>query len=182
MKIRELTRSEVPYIWQIDRREVIENIYYLKDGKLVLKPEHYDMRGWPNGEPEHYTPNLLDCFDYGGYFWGAFSGELLVGVVVLENRFIGSAKDTLQMKFLHVSNNYRKHGLGKELFLLAAEKAIELEAKKMYISATASENTVNFYLNLGCVLASELDEELYALEPDDIHLEFDLTQIGDKSK
>ena len=182
MKIRELTRSEVPYIWQIDRREVIENIYYLKGGKLILKREHYDMRGWPADEPEHYTPILIDCFDHGGHFWGAFSGELLVGVVVLENRFIGSAKDTLQMKFLHVSNNFRKQGLGKELFFLATDKALELEAKKLYISATPSENTIDFYLDLGCVLATEVDEELFALEPEDIHLEFDLKQIGDTSK
>ncbi len=182
MKIRELTRSEVPYIWQIDRREVINKIYHLKNGKLDLKSEHFDMHGWPPGEPEHYTPFLLNCFDHGGHFWGAFSGDLLIGTVVLENRFIGSAKDTLQMKFLHVSNNFREQGLGKKLFLLAAEKAIELEAKKLYISATPSENTVNFYLNLGCVLASEIDQELFELEPDDIPLEFDLEKIGDVSK
>jgi len=182
MKIRELTRSEVPYIWQIDRREVIENIYYLRDEKLVLKPEYYDMSGWPTDEPEYYTSILLDCFDHGGHFWGAFSGELLVGAVVLEKRFIGSVKDTLQMKFLHVSNNYRKQGLGKKLFFLAVEKALALKAKKTYISSTPSENTVDFYLNLGCVLATEIDEELFRLEPEDIHLEFDLTHIGDENK
>jgi len=172
MKIRPLTRSEVPYIWQIDRSEVIDYVYYLRDGKLVLEPEHYDMHGWPQGEPEHITPLLLDCFDHGGYFWGAFARDLLVGTSVLENRFIGVEKDTLQLKFLHISNPFRKQGLGKKLFLLAAEKARELGAKKMYISATSSENTVNFYLGSGCVLATEIDRELYALEPDDIHLEY----------
>jgi len=70
MKIRHLTRSEIPYIWQIDRREVIDNIYYLRDGKLILEPEHYDMHGWPPGEPEYYTLILVDCFDRGGYFCG----------------------------------------------------------------------------------------------------------------
>ncbi|MGD8406731.1 MAG: GNAT family N-acetyltransferase [Anaerolineales bacterium] len=181
MKIRELTRSEVPYVWQIDRREVIEHIYYLKNGKLVLKPKRYDMHGWPTGEPEHYTPILMDCFDRGGHFWGAFSGELLVGVVVLENRFIGSSQDTLQLKFLHVSSNYRKQGLGKELFFLAAEKALELEAKKLYISSIPSKNAIDFYLHLGCTLASEVDEDLFGLEPEDIHLEFDLAKIGDEA-
>ena len=179
MKIRPLTRSEIPYIWQIDRSELIDKIYYLKNGKLVLTSEHYEVRGWPTGEPEHYTPNLLDCFDRGGHFWGIFSGELLVGTVVLKNRFIGSEKDTLQMKFLHVSNNFRKQGLGKKLFLLAAEKAVELGAKKLYISATPSENTVNFYLRIGCVLATEIDEELFALEPEDIHLKFNLEEAGE---
>ena len=130
MKIRELTRDEIPSIWQIDRSEIINNIYYLRDGKLVLELEHYDMHNWPHSEPEHDTPFLLDCLDHGGHFWGAFEGDLLIGVVVLENRFIGSAKDTLQMKFLHISNHFRKQGLGKNLFLLAAEKALELEAKR----------------------------------------------------
>ena len=172
MKIRELTRSEIPSIWQIDRSEVSDNIYYLRGGKLVLEPEHYDMTGWPPGEEEEYTPILLDCFDRGGHFWGAFEEEQLIGVVILESKFIGSQKDTLQMKFLHVSNNFRKQGLGKKLFLLAAEKAKELGAKKMYISATPAENTIHFYMHFGCVLAKEIDPELFELEPEDIHLEY----------
>lgn len=176
MKIRYLSRAEVPYIWQIDRSEVIDNIYRLRDGKLILEPEYYDMHGWPHDEPEQYTPLLLSCFDRGGFFWGAFEGELLVGVGVLENRFIGNANDTLQMKFLHVSNSFRKQGLGKKLFLIAVEKALELEAKKMYVSATPSKNTVDFYMRLGCVLATEIDQVLFALEPEDIHLEYVLNR------
>jgi N-acetylglutamate synthase-like GNAT family acetyltransferase len=85
------------------------------------------------------------------------------------------------MKFLHVGKSARKQGLGKKLFILAAEKAIELGAKKLYISATPSENTVNFYMQLGCVLATEIDEELFTLEPEDIHLEFDLGKVGEIS-
>jgi hypothetical protein len=42
----------------------------------------------------------------------------------------------------------------------------------MYISATPSENTVNFYQYLGCVLTEEVDAELFELEPEDIHLEY----------
>jgi len=176
MKIRLLSRAEIPYIWQIDRSEVIDNIYYLHNGELVLEPEHYDIHGWPQDTPEQYTPVFLNCFDRGGLFWGAFEGDMLIGVVVLENRFIGNAKDMLQMKFLHVSNSFRKKGLGKKLFLIAVEKALELGAKKMYVSSTPSENTVNFYMQLGCVLATEIDRELFDLEPEDIHLEYVLNR------
>ena len=174
MKIRLLSRAEIPYIWQIDRSEIIDSIYHLRDGKLVLEHKHQDMHGWPSGDPDHYKPFLMDCFDRGGYFWGAFEGELLVGTVVLENRFIGRAKDTLQIKFLHVGRASRNLGLGKKLFMLAAEKAVELGAKKMYVSATPSVNTVNFYMRLGCILATEIDQELFELEPEDIHLEYGL--------
>jgi len=182
MKIRELTRDEIPNIWQIDRSEVIDNIYYLRGGELILEPELYEISGWYPDEPDHYTPRFLGCFDRGGHFWGAFKGEMMVGVAVLESKFIGEKKDTLQMVFLHVSRDVRKQGLGKKLFLLAAEKAEELGAKKMYVSATPAENTINFYMNLGCVLATEIDQELFELEPEDIHLEYVLDRSKETKK
>ena len=174
MIIRILRRDEVSLVWQIDRREVIHNIYYLRDGELVLVPEYYDMQGWPPGEAEHYTPILLDCFDRGGMFWGAFENGSIIGTAVLESKFIGSKNDTLQLKFLHISHVQRKQGLGKKLFHLAVDHARSLGAEKMYISATPSENTINFYMRLGCALAIEIDSGLFALEPEDIHLEYDI--------
>jgi len=179
MIIRELHREEVEQIWEIDRGEVIDNIYYLRHGKLILTPEHYDMQGWPPGEAEQYTPILLDCFDRGGTFYGLFQDAELIGVAVLESKFIGRNKDQLQLKFLHISHLYRKRGLGKLLFHKALEKARELRARQLYISATPSENTVNFYLHLSCVLAQEVDEALFELEPEDIHLDY---TIGDDDK
>ncbi len=172
MLIRELERHEIEQIWTIDRRELIDNIYYLQNDSLVLKPEHYDVRGWPPGEAEQYLPILVDCFDRGGTFYGAFDGATLNGVVVLENKFIGQNKDQLQLKFLHVSHVYRNQGLGKTLFEKAVAKARELNAKRLYISATPSENTINFYLRLGCRVTQELNPELFELEPEDIHLEY----------
>ena len=172
MNIRLLQRDEIPLIWQIDRREVIENIYALENGKLVLKPDYFNVQGWPPGEAEHYMPILLDCYDRGGMFWGVFENDQLVGVAILENKFIGLRKDTLQLKFLHVSRDYRKYGLGSTLFKMAVEEAKALGAQKLYISATPSENTINYYSRLGCVPTTEIDEQLFALEPEDIHLEY----------
>jgi predicted N-acetyltransferase YhbS len=168
---RELLRNEIPQIWRIDRREVIENVYYFENGELVLKPEHYDMQGWPSGDVEKSTQTLLDCFDRGGWFCGAFDDGVLVGVAILDNKFIGRDGNQLQLKFLHVSRDYRKQGLGKRLFQLAADRARDMGAKQMYISATPSENTVNFYVRLGSVVTKEPDLELFAFEPEDIHFE-----------
>jgi predicted N-acetyltransferase YhbS len=171
MLIRELTRAEVEQVWEIDRREVIERVYHLRDGRLILEPEFFDMQGWPAGEAKLYTPLLLDCFDRGGYFCGAFGGDTLTGVAILESRFIGTRGDQLQLKFLHVGRPYRRTGLGKTLFESTAQRAEEMGAKKLYISATPSENTIGFYTRLGCTLTGEIDAELFALEPEDIHLE-----------
>ena len=174
MNIRLLQRNEIPLIWQIDRREIVENIYLLQGGKLILKHDFFDIRGWPPGEAELYTPILLDCYDRGGIFWGAFESDTLIGVAILESKFIGSQQDKLQLKFLHVSRDYRKLGIASTLFKLAVEKAKTLGAKKLYISATPSEHTVNYYMRLGCVLATETDPKLVTLEPEDIHLEYEI--------
>jgi predicted N-acetyltransferase YhbS len=171
---RELLRDEIDQAWNIDRSEVIDDIYHLENGTLVLRPQHYDVPGWPTGEAEKYTPILLDCFDRGGWFHGAFDGAKLIGMVVLESKYIGKHKDQLQLKFLHVSSSYRNRGLGTHLFELAKATARERGAKRLYISATPSENTVNFYLRLGCAVAGEPDPELLELEPEDIHLECDV--------
>lgn len=173
MEIRELTRAEVAGVWSIDRSEVIERVYRFEAGALVLVPERHDVRGWPTGEPEAYGPILLDCFDRGGTFHGAFDGGALVGAVVLESRFIGCAKDRLQLKFLHVGRAQRGAGLGAALFERAAARARELGARGLYVSATPSENTVGFYLRRGFRPAREVDPDLFALEPDDVHMELD---------
>ncbi len=168
---RPLQRDEVASVWNIDRREVIDNIYYLVDGKLELRPEHYDMRGWPSSAMES-TPMLLDCYDRGGWCYGIFDADKLVAVAMLESKFIGRPADMLQLLFLHVGYGYRDRGLGRQLFAQAAAVARERGARRMYISATPSEHTIHFYLGLGCVLSPAPEPELLALEPDDIHLEY----------
>jgi predicted N-acetyltransferase YhbS len=169
---RILARDEIGAIWTIDRREAIEAVYYLENGTLTLKTEHFDAHGWPPGETETYTPLLYDSYDHGGWLYGLFDGDRLVGVAVLEGRFIGRLRDQLQLKFLHVSHGYRDQGLGRRLFELAAAEARRRGARRLYISATPSQHTIDFYLGLGCTVTPEPHAELFALEPEDIHLEF----------
>ena len=175
---RLLSRDELERIWEIDRSELIEAVFRLVDGTLVLMPERHDVKGWPPGEAEKYKPILYDCFDRGGWFYGCFDDRTLVGVAVLDSRFIGSAKKQLQLAFLHVSRGYRGTGLGRRLFGLAALEARERGANGLYISATPSQHTIQFYMRLGCTLAPEPDPELFALEPEDIHLECDLARTA----
>jgi len=171
---RILLREEIAQVWNIDRSEGVENIYRFENGTLVLRPQHIDAPGWPPGAAEKSTPILIDCFDRGGWFRGAFDDTELVGVVVLENKRIGKRKDQLQLMFLHVSRPYRNSGLGTQLFKNAKAAARNMGARQLYVSATPSENTVNFYLRLGCAVAAEHDPELFELEPEDIHLECDV--------
>lgn len=168
---RELSRDEIKGVWAIDRSEVIEAAYRLVDGALVLERVHYDLRGWPPGEDAKYTPILEACYDRGGWFYGLFEDDKPVGAAVLDNRFIGRNKDQLQLEFLHVGSSYRGQGLGRALFERAANEARKRGSRHLYISATPSEHTIGFYLLMGCRVTAEPDPELFALEPEDIHLE-----------
>jgi predicted N-acetyltransferase YhbS len=171
---RDLLREEVELVWTIDRSEVIDNVYGLEQGSLVLRPEHHDVRGWPAGEAEKYTPILLDCFDRGGWFHGLFDAAQLAAAAVLDLEPIGELRDRLQLKFLHVGREYRNRGLGARLFELARKTACARGARRLYVSATPSEHTIDFYLRRGCTPARQPDAELFALEPEDIHLECDV--------
>ena len=146
-------------------------MYYYKNRELVLRDEHHDVPGWHPEQIKREASVLLDCFDAGGSFIGAYDDDRLIGVCVLESRFIGQSNDRLQLKFLHIGRRHRGAGLGRTLFHEAADIARSLEATMLYVSATPSENTVRFYQSLGCRLAKELDPALFALEPEDIHLE-----------
>jgi ribosomal protein S18 acetylase RimI-like enzyme len=48
--------------------------------------------------------------------------------------------------------------------------AKENGAGQLYVSATPSESAISFYSSQGFVLAKQVHKELYALEPEDIHL------------
>ena len=174
VEIRNLARNELGDLWSIDRAELIERIYHREGAELVLEPKRFDVKGWPPGEAEHYGPILLDCLDHGGAFYGAFDGATLIGAAILESRFIGRKRDQLQLKFLHVSRRHRGTGVGRTLLEKVMATARSLGARRLYISATPSENTVDFYRRHGARVTDDVDAALFALEPEDIHLELDL--------
>ncbi len=170
MEMRLLRRDEVELLWTIDRSEVIERMYVMEQGTLVLRDAPFVAHGWPPGEAEHYTPLLYECFDRGGLFFGCFADGQLVGLSVLDTLWLGPERDQLQLLMMHVSCAYRGRGIGATLFRQAARAARERGAKWLYISATPTEHTVQFYLHLGATLNANPDPVLFAREPEDIHL------------
>jgi len=174
LRIRALRRTEIEKVRNIDRREIVEEIYCLEDGQLTLKNEFHNIKGWNASELEKCIEHLCDIYDRHGTLLGAFDGNKLIAVTALESEFIGKTRDQLQLYFLHVDTHYRRMGLGEKLLNKAMEKEEKLGAKKLYISATPSKNTIDFYMHMGCKLASEVNPKLYKLEPRDIHLQLTL--------
>jgi GNAT superfamily N-acetyltransferase len=171
MLYRSIEREEIDMICEIDRAEIIEHVYYFRKGKLELLEEYWDVKGWDPDHLESCIKALNTTIDTNGYVFGAFDNGKLAGIVSLESTFMGLNMSYLKLDKLYVSKKYRNNGIARALMDMAKEKAKVLGAQKLYISATPSENTVKFYMNIGCKLTEELIPELFELEPEDIHLE-----------
>jgi ribosomal protein S18 acetylase RimI-like enzyme len=74
------------------------------------------------------------------------------------------------LAFLHVSRPYRRRGTAQALWNAAADIAVANDAESIYVSATPTGSAVGFYLRQGCRLAHPVHPDLYAAEPEDIHL------------
>jgi GNAT superfamily N-acetyltransferase len=168
---RDLSRDEIIKMKEIDRKELVEYNYRVKDGKLEMFEFYCDIKGFGAEHLNRIIDDLYKLYDNGGTIYGAFENSKLVGIVSLDSKFRGRNKDRLQLALLHVSNDYRKKGIGKYLVEIVKEKAKQLGASKIYISGAPIKNTIDFYMNVGCKLTPEIDEELYKLEPDDIPME-----------
>lgn len=171
MEYRVLSREEIGRLEDLDRTEVVDHIHYMRDGRLVLEPEHWDVPDWSAAEKQRRIAELEEVYDGGATFFGAFDGPVLVGMSVLDHNPLSSGVDRLNLEGLWVSYGYRGRGIGGALFRLATQEARARGAKAMYVSATPSKNTIRFYTSWGCQLAAPVDPRLYECEPEDIHLE-----------
>lgn len=168
---RPLQIDEVEKIGEIQRAEEIHGYYRLQNGVLTVVPHVERVQSFDPKELASILDRQRKILAGGGVVIGAFDGEKIVGVVSVENRRRGANQNYCKMDILYVSAGYRGRGIGKRLVDLSKTVTLRVGATKLYISATPTTTTVDFYLRLGAVLATELDPELYQQEPEDIHLE-----------
>jgi GNAT superfamily N-acetyltransferase len=172
--VKTLSRDDVEKIKDIDRTEKVTVGYEVRDGTLCGLDVDWDVPPWTAEHAAKLIDKTAFEVERGGAFLGALDGDLLVGFAVLAHKFLGDGPDTIQLAIEHVSRAYRRQGVGTRLLKEASDLARERGAKHLYISATPSASAVGFYLKHGCRLTPNIDEELFALEPEDIHLIMDL--------
>lgn len=166
--IRRMAPSEVGRIHEIDRTEHVSQVYTILNGRLVLVDIDWRIGKWDAAEKiRDWTP-IVDGWRN---FWGAFDGDTLVGFTVYRAQL---TEDTAQLAILHVSHGYRKRGIGTQLAAQVVAQARNDGAKKLYVTATRSRSTTEFYQRLGFSLAEQINEELYRIEPHDIHMIMEL--------
>jgi GNAT superfamily N-acetyltransferase len=168
---RDLSQAELHRIAEIDRAEEILESYYLHNGQLSLKPDRQTVTDFDQQELDEIIQRQHRHIQTGGRVIGAFDGDTLVGVASVENVKRGIRHNYLKMDILYVSKSVRGQKVGQNLLEQCKAIAKGLGAEKLYISATPTKGTVDFYLKNGAVIAQEIDPELFVLEPKDIHLE-----------
>jgi N-acetylglutamate synthase-like GNAT family acetyltransferase len=158
-----------------NRYQEVKRCYRKEGGKWMVKNIGY-IENWDKGEIENEICGFRKIINGGGYVFGAYNNNELVGFAALLNKRFGSKNQYIQLENMHVSFGYRNKGIGKELFRLCVEKAREIGTEKIYISANTSEETQKYYLNIGCVDAGEINGELAEKEPCDRQMEYNVRQ------
>lgn len=164
--------EEADRIAEIDRAERIRTGYIFEEGHLQKIKVNWDTPSFlVDGEGEHTVAHQIAfCRDHlkrNGRMVGAFDGELLVGVGIVQHEI---REGTAQLAYLHVSNGYRRRGIGSQITSELIRDARRAGAERLYVSAAPSGSSVGFYRSHGFELVDTPIPELFELEPDDIHM------------
>jgi GNAT superfamily N-acetyltransferase len=163
---REISIDEIhEHILEVDVSEHGEFIYLWQDGEMVTKPIVWDR---PPRTEETWQENWASVLPLPGVkAWGAFEEEVMVGIIVYRPYL---TDDMAQLDALFVDKNHRQLGIASHLTKMLEDQAIVDGHKRLYVSATESKSAVGFYTSQGFIPTQDAHPELYALEPNDIHM------------
>ena len=173
VQVSRLQAEDVSLVATIDRSEHVDVQYRVIDGELQQIPAAItEVAPWdPTGSgPHSVTAEIAFCESVvarGGILLGAFDGARTAGLAIVHPAF---EPLLAWLAFLHVSRPYRRRGAAQALWNVAADIAGANGAESIYVSATPTESAVGFYLRQGCRLAHPVHPDLFAAEPEDIHL------------
>jgi len=174
--LRPMAASELARIGEVDRSEHVTQEYVYRRGALEARSVDVRVPRW-SGSGDHEdsvrgrTLAWRPLLERGGTLIGAFDAEALVGFAIYRPHL---AEGTANLAVLHVSRSHRRTGVGARLAGEVARLARADGARRLYVSATPSAPTVHFYRSLGFAPTDEPNDELFALEPDDIHMILEL--------
>jgi predicted N-acetyltransferase YhbS len=173
MRVRRLRAEDVALVAAIDRSEHVDFAYRVVDGQLQTVPALIaEVAAWNKvgTGPHSVAAEIEFCRSVvarGGVLLGVSDAGGTVGLAIVHPAFEPSLA---WFAFLHVSRLYRRSGVAQALWNAAVEVAVAGGAESIYISATPTESAVGFYLRQGCHLAQPVHPDLFAAEPDDVHL------------
>lgn len=169
---RELSENEInrDLFRAFQRRQIVTKCLRKEDGKWVIREDPF-IDDWGKEEYKELVRCLKNTVATEGVVYGAFVNDELKGFVSVEGVKIGSHLQYMDLSSLHVSQDMRRQGIGRELFLLAKRFAKEKGAEKLYISSHSAVESQAFYRSMGCAEAAEYISEHVEKEPFDCQLE-----------
>lgn len=155
------------------RHQEIKECWRNTDGKLVLVKNEY-TEDWDLCKRREIVQTLINGIKKDGFGYGAFCQNKLIGYIYLSKKRFGSKNQYIELQLFHISEPFRRIGIGKELFRLACAEAKALKVQKIYISAHSSKESQAAYRMMGCVDAEEINTKIAENEPFDIQMEYKL--------
>ncbi len=155
------------------RHQVVDQCLRRENGVWVVRSDPF-IDDWSEDDYQTLINCLQNTVRSGGFVYGAFLDGGLKGFVSVERGFFGGENRYLDLSSLHVSEDMRRNGIGKALFLAAVAWARKQGAKKLYISAHSAIESQTFYRSMGCVEAAEYNQKHVEAEPFDCQMEYGL--------
>ncbi len=155
------------------RRQVVDQCLRRENGVWVIRSDPF-IDDWTEEDYKTLICCLKNTVRTGGFVLGYFLDGELKGFTSVESDFFGGENLYCDLSSLHVSEDRRREGIGKALFLSAAEWAKRHGAKKLYISAHSAIESQAFYRAMGCVEAAEYNQKHVEAEPYDCQMEYAL--------
>ena len=175
IRYRELCEDEISreLFQDFIRSQRVEQCWRKEEGKWVIKPDPF-VDDWSEEDYQFLVACLKRTAGTGGFVYAAFCRGSLKGFASVEPEMSGGEERYLDLSSLHVSEDMRGKGLGRELFLAACRWAKEKGAGKLYISGHSAVETQAFYKAVGCVEAKVYNKKHVEAEPYDCQLEYSL--------
>ena len=170
--VQSLTIDRLSDVYDIDMREHGDILYRVVAGHVQA-----DVKEWtrPPRTREAWNRHIEEwtqILQAGGHAWGAYDAQhRMVGIIVLRPRL---TEEMAQLAALFVSRDYRRTGIATRLTHRLIRTARASGARRLYVSATPSRSATGFYQSQGFGLVDTVHPELFAREPEDIHMVLEL--------
>lgn len=153
------------------RHQTVTKCWRQEAGAWVIREDPF-VDDWTEADYSELLALLRDTLVHGGFVYGAFCRGVLKGFVSVAPNLFGGTESYLDMTNLHVSEDFRRKGIGTALFCAASAWAGSRGARKLYISAHSAVETQAFYRKMGCVPAAVICQRHVEEEPFDCQLEY----------
>jgi len=155
------------------RHQIVTKCWRKENGEWIIKNAPF-IDDWSENDYQMLIAHLRNVLLSNGFVYAAFYCGKLKGFVSVDLKWFGSGQEYLDLTDLYVSEDMRRKGIGKVLFLAAAKWAKKEGARKLYISAHSAMESQAFYRAMGCVEAKAYNLKHVEKEPYDCQLEYRL--------